>query len=222
MYAKTSLPFFKENVSYRGRLYIVSGPSGVGKTTIIESLLSKDNHLEKIVAYTTRERRAHEEADRTYHYISREAFRDKIKNNDFLEYMEFSDQLYGFGLSKQEVLAKLKQGIDLIVDLDYSQILDLKSKIPNCYSIFIVPPSLESLKIRLISRGENGEIIAKRMTYAKDIIEHQQLGDRIIVNQDGKIEEAVEEVLELIHEYRVSNQHTTEKFASEILSTKTL
>lgn len=206
MYTKTCLSFFKakDPIQPLGHLYIISGPSGVGKTTIIENLLAKDNKIEKIVAFTTRPMRVGEISDKTYHYISREAFEEKMEHGDFLEYLEFSNHFYGFGLTKEEVLTKLRNGIDLIVDMDYSQVSDLKSKIPNCYSIFIVPPSLESLTTRLKSRGDSEETISKRMGYAKDIIEHQHVSDTIILNHDGKVEEAVAEIFGIIKSNRVN------------------
>lgn len=216
MYTKSDQSFFKAKQPLKpsGHLYIISGPSGVGKTTIIDNLIAKDTKIEKIVAFTTRPMRMGEVADKTYHYISRETFEQKKEHGDFLEYFEFSDHCYGFGLTKKEVLKKLRSGIDLIVDMDYSQVSDLKSKVPNCYSIFIIPPSLDSLIVRLSLRGDSETTISKRMSYAQDIIEHQSIGDTIIVNHDGKSEDAVAAIYELITSKREATSSNVVELSS--------
>jgi guanylate kinase len=200
-YTKTDLSLFK---SYHppvkvGSLYIISGPSGVGKTTIINRLLEQQPRLEKIVAYTTRAIRRGEVLDKTYHYIGRKEFERKIQHNDFLEYMEFSGNFYGFGMTKAQVLSKLNAGINLIVDLDYKQVADLKGKIPYCHSIFIMPPSVESLISRLNARGDSKETVEKRMSYAQDIMEHAFVSDTMVFNYEGKMEEAVQSILKIIN-----------------------
>src|SRR3990167_620323 len=135
----SQLTLFEKNANtsnITAHLYIISGPSGVGKTTIIDRLLKDIPQLEKIVGYTTRNIRKNEIPDQTYHYINREEFKIKKKHDDFLEHLKFNGNYYGFGLAKHEVLSKLSAGTDLLVDMDYSQINDLKMKIPHCIAIF--------------------------------------------------------------------------------------
>src|SRR5437867_4292202 len=114
-YTKTSFALFKTNPKKQGRLYLISGPSGVGKTTIIEKLLEKAPNLEKIVAFTTRAMRPGEIPGHTYHYISKDEFAKTMQQNDFLIHFQFTDNAYGFGLSEKELMNKLNAGIDLIV-----------------------------------------------------------------------------------------------------------
>lgn len=201
--------FFKANTSsyiapqaQLAHLYIISGPSGVGKTTLINRLLQDIPHLEKIVAYTTRPMRPTEISDQSYHYITPEMFQLKLQHGDFIEHLNFSGNDYGFGLTKEEVLSKLHSGIDLIVDMDYSQILDLKSKIPNCYAIFILPKNITELKERLTARSETPETIERRMAYAQNIIDHANICDINIVNSDGKFEEVVDSIKAIIYSHR--------------------
>jgi guanylate kinase len=206
MYTRHFTLFANQNSFFQpaknAHLYVISGPSGVGKTTIINRLLNEITQLEKIVGYTTRQMRPGEIPDQTYHYIDCQTFDAKMQNGDFLEAMKFSGNYYGFGMSSNTVLQKLNAGTDLIVDMDYSQINDLKSKIPNCMAIFIMPPNLEDLKQRLIQRGDLAEVIDKRMHYAQNMIDHASICDEIVVNEDGRLDASVEKIKMLILENR--------------------
>lgn len=204
---KTPHQTLSKNRSY---LYILSGPSGVGKTTIMNRLLTDIQNLEKIVGYTTRSMRPGEIQDKTYHFINRSEFQAKQSHHDFLISLEFSGNLYGFGLTKNEMLAKLDQGIDLITDLDYSQIADLKKEVENCFAIFIMPPSIDSLSTRLFSRGDAKETIEKRMQYANDIMNHAYLSDTIVINQDSQLEATISKIKDIINTHRLHKNDVTQ------------
>lgn len=192
-------------------LYVISGPSGVGKTTIINRLINEIPKLEKIVAYTTRKIRPGEIEEKTYHYITPNLFQSKMQQGDFIEYLNFCGNYYGFGFTKTEILNKLTSGIDLIVDMDYSQITDLKTKVPNCYSIFIMPPCVEDLKTRLIIRGDTAESIEKRMHCAQKMIANANVCDQIIINENDKLDDTVQAIESIILNNRINFSENTLK-----------
>ena len=189
-----------------GSLYIFSGPSGVGKTTIMNQLLLDFKNLEKIVPFATRQMRPGEVEGNPYHFISKEKFFEKLKQDKFLQTIKFSGNHYGIAISKKEIHTKLAQGINLMVDLDYTQSLLIKRKVPEAQSIFILPPSLKSLRDRLNNRKDVADVVEKRMSYAKNMIEHSFISDYVIKNQDGRLQTTIEAVKSILNkEFQVSD-----------------
>jgi len=174
-----------------GTLFIVSGPSGAGKTTLInkvrEQLKTLNLELYFSVSHTTRRPRAGEVEGKNYYFVSHEAFRRMIDNGEFLEWAHVHEQLYG--TSKMEVLLRLRRGEDVILDIDYQgakQIAgdaDLKDRSLN---VFIFPPSLDILERRLRDRGLNSdEEIETRLRKAIDEIDAgKEFYDYVIINDD--------------------------------------
>lgn len=166
---QSKINFFKEGVITRfpsATLYVISGPSGVGKSTIINGLLSNNGNIKKLVSFTTRPIRENEVPGYTYYYISHEEFQRKLIRGDFLQHSEFAGNFYGY--CKEELFSYLSLGTNVIADLDYTALTDLKRLVPTCITIFIKPPSLEVLHNRLKMRGDLPSTIEKRLSTYKE------------------------------------------------------
>jgi guanylate kinase len=171
--------------SPRGDLFIVSSPSGGGKTTLIRRLLEDPPGapLHFSVSHTTRPMRAGEQNGREYHFVSVEAFQRMVQRDEFLEHNEVHDNIYG--TSRAEVLPRLAAGEDVILDIDVQGARDVRRVYPDAVSVFIVPSSPAELERRLVSRGLDGpEAIRKRLiNAAREIVEAASF-EYVIVNDD--------------------------------------
>ncbi|MCL7784340.1 guanylate kinase [Pasteurella multocida] len=168
----------------QGNLYILSAPSGAGKSSLISALLNQqqDNKMMVSVSHTTRQPRPGEQEGVHYYFVSVEAFESLIEQDLFLEYAKvFGGNYYGTSLPAIE--ENLAKGIDVFLDIDWQGAQQICQKVPNVKSIFILPPSLAELERRLIGRGQDStEVIAARMSKAIDEISHYNEYDYVIVN----------------------------------------
>ena len=164
----------------KGRLFVISGPSGTGKGTICREIL-KDIRNEFSVSMTTREPREGEEHGREYFFVSHEEFIENINRNNFLEYATVFDNYYG--TPKDIVLKKLEKGRNVILDIDVQGGLQVKEAMPEAVLIFLLPPSLAALRSRLENRGtETPEKIEKRLNKTLDEIKFIGEYDYMVVN----------------------------------------
>lgn len=171
-----------------GRLFVISGSSGVGKGTVIKEFLKKHTDFKLSVSCTTRKPREGEIHGKNYFFLTHEEFKNCIKNNEFLEWAEFSGNMYG--TQKNYVQEKLTQGKNLILEIDTKGALNVKKIMPEATLIFILPPSLEELEARLRGRHtETEEAIQKRLKSTRLEMENSKQFDYQIVNDD--IEKAV-------------------------------
>ncbi len=168
----------------KGNLIIISSPSGGGKGTLIREVLASVPEIEYSVSYTTRERRFGEEDGKHYNFISVPEFRDKIDENEFLEYAHVHGNFYGTSLIETE--RKLNDGQDVILEIDVQGALQVMKKVPGAaISIFILPPSFDVLKARLTSRNtESPEDLALRLRNASGEIEQYPKFDFVVVNDE--------------------------------------
>ncbi|HDR0642548.1 TPA: guanylate kinase [Pasteurella multocida] len=168
----------------QGNLYILSAPSGAGKSSLISALLNQqqDNKMMVSVSHTTRQPRPGEQEGVHYYFVSVEVFESLIEQDLFLEYAKvFGGNYYGTSLPAIE--ENLAKGIDVFLDIDWQGAQQIRQKVPNVKSIFILPPSLAELERRLIGRGQDStEVIAARMSKAIDEISHYNEYDYVIVN----------------------------------------
>lgn len=167
----------------QGNLYIVSAPSGAGKTSLVRALLEQDTSIRLSVSYTTRPARPGEEEGKHYHFVSREDFQQRLAHGDFLE----SAEVYGnyYGTSQSWVENQLQQGHDILLEIDWQGAQQVRKLMPQATSIFILPPSLETLRQRLSNRGQDSqEIIDRRMHTAQDEVSHAPEFDYVIINDD--------------------------------------
>ncbi len=164
-----------------GSLYIVSAPSGAGKTSLVNKLVQLDSHIVVSVSSTTRPIRPGEEDSVNYHFLSTDTFEQKIADQDFLEHAKVFDNFYG--TSRTTVEEQLKKGKDVILEIDWQGAQQVRAVMPKAISIFILPPSLSELKNRLKGRGtDSEEVIARRMADAQSEISHYHEFDYIIIN----------------------------------------
>ncbi|MDM3884280.1 guanylate kinase [Pseudomonas sp. BCRC 81390] len=166
-----------------GTLYIVSAPSGAGKTSLVTALTKDDQQIRVSVSHTTRAMRPGEQHGVNYHFVSHDEFKALIAKDDFLEHAEVFGNYYGTSRSAlQEVL---DQGLDLILEIDWQGAQQVRTLMPQALSIFILPPSQQALRQRLDGRGQDSEeIIAGRMKEAVSEMVHYDEYDYVIINDD--------------------------------------
>lgn len=170
----------------KGTLFIVSAPSGAGKSSLIDALLKRfnlDDKLRLSVSHTTRAPRPGEIDHVSYHFITNEEFEKLIERNAFYEYAHVFDHYYG--TSREIVEQWLNEGKDVLLDIDWQGARQIRRQTPDAKGIFIVPPSLEELNRRLVTRAtDTPEVIEKRMSKAISEISHYNEYDYVIVNDD--------------------------------------
>ena len=170
----------------KGTLFIVSAPSGAGKSSLIDALLKRfnlDDKLRLSVSHTTRAPRPGEIDHVSYHFITNEEFEKLIERNAFYEYAHVFDHYYG--TSRGIVEQWLNEGKDVLLDIDWQGARQIRRQTPDAKGIFIVPPSLEELNRRLVTRATDApEVIEKRMSKAISEISHYNEYDYVIVNDD--------------------------------------
>ncbi|MCI7767549.1 MAG: guanylate kinase [Oscillospiraceae bacterium] len=178
----------------KGLLIVVSAPSGCGKGTVLAEVLKRDNFYYSVSA-TTRPPRPEDVDGVTYHFLTREKFEELIASGGVLEYAEYCGNYYG--TPKKAVEDKLSEGKDVILEIEVQGAMKIKELCPEAVFIFILPPSLETLRERLEKRGtETAEVINKRVAEAKGEIEKSYNYDYVIVNDD--LSEAVSDFIKAV------------------------
>jgi guanylate kinase len=189
-----------------GTLYIISAPSGAGKTSLVTALLKALPDIRVSVSHTTRDKRASEENHANYHFVTHAEFKDLISQNVFLEHAKVFDHFYG--TSKKWVQETRSAGNDVILEIDWQGARQVRSHFADIQSIFIFPPSNEALVERLQKRHpDNPALVEQRMKEAREDISHYSEYDFLICND--RFEEALEDILNIIrgHRLRVLRQN---------------
>ncbi len=167
-------------------LYIISAPSGCGKTSLVEELIKRNDSLCVSVSHTTRNPRLEEINGISYYFISLNKFKKMINNDAFVEYAKVFDNYYGTSI--ESIKSQLKKGQSVILEIDWQGANQVKKKFPNAVSIFILPPSKEDLKKRLQQRAQDDQpTINKRMANAKNEMLHFKNYDYLVINEDFDI-----------------------------------
>ena len=199
-----------------GQLIIITAPSGAGKTTLIKKLLKNDDFVLS-VSYTTRSPRVGEVDGRDYHFISDEEFLDKKDNDFFAEWALVHNHYYG--TSKEDSYNLIKTGKNVIFDVDYQGALNLQKTMPDALSIFILPPSLEILKERLVNRKtDSEEVINLRIKNAQKEIYYAKHFDYLLINDE--IDRAFADLRDIIRVNRLNiskNYKELEPFINKFL-----
>ncbi|KAA3629143.1 MAG: guanylate kinase [Proteobacteria bacterium] len=167
----------------QGSLYILSAPSGAGKTSLVHALRERDHRIGFSVSHTTRAIRPGEKPEIDYHFVDRPAFQTMVDRGEFLEHARVFDNNYG--TARSEVESRLAKGLDVVLDIDWQGARQVRERMPESVSIFIVPPSRAALEMRLRDRGQDSEtVIARRMRDAVAEISHYREYDYLVVNDD--------------------------------------
>lgn len=188
-----------DDTERRGRIFVLAAPSGGGKTSLIRALIERDRRLGPSVSHTTRAARPGERHGEHYYFVDEREFRSLVDEDAFLEYaLVFGDYK---GTSKREVENRTAAGCDVLLDIDWQGARQVRESMPDSRSIFILPPSLETLKERLARRGQDSpEVIERRMGKARSEISHWDEFDFVVVNDD--FEDAVSELQSIIRHGR--------------------
>jgi|SRR5580658_8925823 guanylate kinase len=167
----------------RGRLIVISAPSGAGKTSLVKALLAGEPQLRLSVSHTTRQRRPTEEDGREYHFVTVPEFQRLIAAGAFLEYARVFDNFYG--TAREFVQQQLDAGHDVLLEIDWQGARQVRRTLPECVSVFILPPSRRSLAERLARRAtDTAEVIARRLADAASDMSHYSEFDYVVVNDD--------------------------------------
>ncbi|SEI47234.1 guanylate kinase [Allopseudospirillum japonicum] len=198
-----------------GSLYIISAPSGAGKTSLVAALLAQVPQLKLSVSHTTRAPRPGEQDGVNYHFVSQEDFQNLIAQTGFLEHAQVFDHFYG--TSKAWVLEQLQQGQDVILEIDWQGARQVRQAYPQAVGIFILPPSKAALQERLQNRAQDSdEVIQKRMTQAVDEMSHYPEYDYVIINDD--FQQALTELTSVLQARRLRLQVQAQKQAALLSS----
>lgn len=164
-----------------GNLFIVSAPSGAGKTSLVNALLVNNREIDLSVSYTSRAPRPGEVEGKDYHFVSRETFLAMASHGDFMESAEVYGNLYG--TSQSWIGTEIAGGRDILLEIDWQGAAQVRRIFPDCISIFILPPSLQALEMRLKGRAQDSaEVIAQRINAAKEDVAHVAEFDYVIIN----------------------------------------
>ena len=179
----------------RGTLLVVSGFSGAGKGTVLSKVLEKRTDLYYSVSFTTRAPRTGEQDGVNYHFVTREAFQERIDRGEFLEYAEYVGNFYGTSMAV--IREKLDQGVDVILEIEIQGARKIKKKFPEAVLVFVTAPSMEELKERLVGRGtETAVVIHQRLARAAQEAEGVDEYDYLLVND--QLEDAVDRLHNII------------------------
>jgi guanylate kinase len=174
-----------------GNLFVISAPSGAGKTSLVHALLGTNPHIDLSISYTTRDPRPGEQNGTDYHFVSRDEFLAMAQRGEFLESAEVYGNLYG--TSQKWISQENAKGRDVLLEIDWQGAAQVRRLFPHCISIFILPPSFEALEQRLKGRGkDNNAVIARRMAAAREDVAHVSEFDYVIINDN--LNEALREL----------------------------
>lgn len=188
------------SMDYPGNLFVVAAPSGAGKSSLVKALLELDSHLAVSISHTTRAPRGQEQQGREYHFIDEAAFRAKIAAGDFFEWAEVHGNLYG--TSREAIESRIAGGQDVVLEIDWQGALQIKKLFRHAVLIFILPPSWDELRQRLMRRGEDGaEVIETRMANARAEVAQARHFDFVIIN--ALFETALFDLKTVVHSQRL-------------------
>ena len=169
-------------MDYPGNLYVVAAPSGTGKSSLVKALLEVDARMELSVSHTTRAPRGQEVHGREYYFVSNDEFDRMVSNDAFVEWAKVHNNRYG--TSRKAIEDKIAAGADIVLEIDYQGAIQIKQKFPNAVLIFILPPSWEELRSRLMRRAEDSEdVIELRLRNAAEEVAHVHEFDFVIINE---------------------------------------
>lgn len=190
----------------KGILLIVSGPAGAGKGTVVKTVVESADDYALSVSATTRAPRVGEENGVHYHFLTREAFEEKIVKGEMLEYAEYVGNYYG--TPKDRVVELLEKGINVILEIEVVGAMKVKALMPEAVTILLLPPDFEILEARLRGRGTNTEEdILRRLAKAREEISHFAEYDYVVINQNDGVKEAARQICSIVE----AEKHSTRR-----------
>jgi guanylate kinase len=167
----------------RGRLFVIAAPSGAGKTTLVRELMKREPSLRFSISYTTRKQRETERARHDYFFVSKEQFREMVDRGEFLEHAQVFDNYYG--TARAQVEQMLAAGDNVLLEIDWQGAQQIRRAMPECRTIFVLPPSRPALEERLRGRAtDSDEVIARRLRDSIADMSHWSEFDDVVVNDD--------------------------------------
>lgn len=195
----------------KGLLVVISGPSGTGKGTVCQKLLSQRDTAKFSVSATTRKPREGEIEGKNYFFVSESKFLEMINNDDLIEWDKYCDNYYG--TPKSYVESCIQEGLDVILEITVAGALEIKQKYPECVLIFIVPPSFEELKRRIVCRGtECCDVIEKRLEQASKEMKYATKYDYLVLNDS--VDNAVLKIEKILDAERLKPSRNTEMLST--------
>lgn len=183
-------------MSTKGSIFVISGPSGSGKNTVYDGLVLKSDNIAQTVSVTTRPPREGEINGKDYYFVSEEDFLRRVDNGEFIEYVKYGRNYYG--TLKSEVVRLSEQGKTVILVIEVNGAFNIKKAFPDSESIFIIPPSIEELRHRIVSRGQNtDDEINTRLSIASDEMKFKDKYDYCVVNDN--LDDCIDEVYKIIN-----------------------
>lgn len=180
----------------RGGIYVISGPSGCGKSTVFDELQKRDSNIVHTVSVTTRAPRAGEKDGREYYFVCAEDFLSKVANDEFVEYVSYGGNYYGTLKSEIDRLVAENKKVVLVIEVNGA--FNIKKYYPESVAIFLLPPSMEELRNRITSRGQNSDIETEmRLSIASDEMKLKDKYDYNVINSD--LDKCVDEVYEIMY-----------------------
>jgi guanylate kinase len=202
----------------QGTLYVISAPSGAGKTSLVKALIENMDDICVSVSHTTRPIRPSEQNGIHYHFVTKDEFMDMLNQNLFLEHAQVFDNYYG--TSQLWVMQQLKKGIDVILEIDWQGAQQIRKLQPDCIGIFILPPSKKILEQRLRGRGQDSDdIIARRMRDAVDEMNHYVEFEYLVVND--VFQKALADLQHIIYAQRLTHHIQTQKLENLLIELNT-
>ena len=183
------------NIHKSSNLYVISAPSGAGKTSLVRELCKRVAFIRPSISYTTRKIRKSEIDGKDYFFTDKKHFESMIARGQFIEYQSVYGNLYGS--TKEYILNQLAEGHDVILEIDYKGMMKIKSIYPEAITIYIVPPCIDSLRERLISRAQDDlETVEKRISSARFELCYAKFADYVIIN--GNFKSALIDLIEIV------------------------
>ena len=200
----------------KGILFIISGPAGSGKGTVVKEIINNHKDIALSVSATTRNPRPGEEHGVHYYFITKPEFEERIERGEILEYTTYCDNYYGTPL--KEVKRALNRGQDIILEIEVDGAMQVKKKVRNSVAIMLTPPDGETLERRLRNRGtETEDVIKWRLARAKEEILLLPKYDYSVVNEDGKISECAELIYDIIRAEHQKTKNTKKELIKKFI-----